>query len=102
MTNPSDEHLLVRLDFHSESSHFQRDSDHTYLFVKLDELVNETSAICAYKVLTDEDKTDSNAMDIIARTLSGSEWNADMVEAIVDLVRATGRKIEDLSELSDD
>lgn len=39
---------------------------------------------------------DSYSMDIIARTLSGSEWNADMIDAIADLIRATGRTIEDI------
>jgi hypothetical protein len=38
---------------------------------------------------------DSEALDIIARTLSGSEWTADMFDAIADLVRATGREIQD-------
>jgi len=39
--------------------------------------------------------TDAEALDIIARTLSGSEWTADMFDAIADLVRATGREIQD-------
>lgn len=38
---------------------------------------------------------DVEALDIIARTLSGSEWTADMFDAIADLVRATGREIQD-------
>lgn len=43
-----------------------------------------------------EDRTkDGEALDIIARTLSGSEWTADMFDAIADLVRATGREIQD-------
>ena len=36
------------------------------------------------------------ALDIIARTLSGTEWTADMFNAIADLVRATGRPVADL------
>lgn len=39
---------------------------------------------------------ESNALDIIARTLSESEWTPDMFDAIADLVRATGRTIADL------
>lgn len=43
----------------------------------------------------DDKSKDSEALDIIARTLSGSEWTADMFDAIADLVRATGREIQD-------
>lgn len=39
---------------------------------------------------------DSYSMDIIARTLSGAEWTPDLFDAIADLVRATGRTIEDV------
>lgn len=39
---------------------------------------------------------DREALDIIARTLSDSEWTADMFDAIADLIRSTGRPIADL------
>ena len=40
--------------------------------------------------------TDAQALDIIARTLSGAEWTPDLFDAIADLVRATGRTIADI------
>lgn len=39
---------------------------------------------------------ESDALDIIARTLSGSEWTPDMFDAIADLIRSTGRTISDI------
>lgn len=50
-----------------------------------------------YNVILDLERlaADSAAMDIIARTLSGSEWTSEMFDAIADLIRSTGRTIAD-------
>lgn len=49
------EHLLVRLAFHPDSSNQERDDCHAYLYEKLDELMREASAFSSYRVITDED-----------------------------------------------
>jgi len=49
------ESLYVQLSFHPDSSSQARDADHAYLFEKLKELIQETSAFSSYRVLTDED-----------------------------------------------
>jgi hypothetical protein len=38
----------------------------------------------------------ATALDRIATTLSGSAWSADTVDAVADIIRATGRTIADL------
>ena len=50
------ETITVVLVFHEDSSSNQRDDDFAYLFTKLDELVQETSAFATYCVETDETK----------------------------------------------
>jgi hypothetical protein len=39
---------------------------------------------------------DRNALDDIAELLSGEEWNPETLNTIADLVRETGRDIDDL------
>lgn len=41
-------------------------------------------------------KKDSDALDFIAKTMSGVEWHADVVDIIADVVRGTGREVKDL------
>ena len=36
------------------------------------------------------------ALDTIALMMSGSEWDADLIEQVAAVVRATGRTIQDL------
>lgn len=40
-------------------------------------------------------KEDAVALDQIADCLRAPDWNADTLDAIADIVRATGRKVED-------
>jgi hypothetical protein len=42
--------------------------------------------------------TDRAALDVIAHTLDGREWEADTLDAIADLVRATGRLVRDVGD----
>jgi len=42
--------------------------------------------------------TDSEALNLIADLLSGTEWNIDTLMSISDLVTSTGREIKDLEE----
>jgi len=42
--------------------------------------------------------TDSEALNLIADLLSGTEWNIDTLISISDLVTSTGREIKDLEE----
>lgn len=42
--------------------------------------------------------TDSEALNLIADLLSGTEWNIDTLMSISDLVTSTGREIKDLGE----
>jgi hypothetical protein len=44
----------------------------------------------------------SEALDAVARELSGVSWNADTVERIAAIVGLTGRTIKDVSEADDD
>lgn len=37
--------------------------------------------------------TDKEALDAIARLMSGNEWNPDTTTTIADIVKATGRTI---------
>jgi hypothetical protein len=46
------ESIYVRLTFHDDSTHDQRDADFACLYEKLDELIAETSAFCSHQVLT--------------------------------------------------
>jgi hypothetical protein len=41
--------------------------------------------------------TDVEAMDAIAELMSGAEWNPDLLDAIADIVRSTGRDLEDIA-----
>jgi hypothetical protein len=41
---------------------------------------------------------DSEALNLIADLLSGTEWNIDTLMSISDLVTSTGREIKDLEE----
>ena len=47
--------------------------------------------------MSDVTTTDAQALDEIADLLSGNEWDADTIEAIAQLVRQTGRPVEDVS-----
>lgn len=38
---------------------------------------------------------DTTALNAITNALSGTEWSADTLDAIADVVRATGRTIAD-------
>ena len=40
----------------------------------------------------------SAALDLIANTMSASEWNADTLDAIAEIVRSTGRAVDDLEQ----
>lgn len=42
--------------------------------------------------------TDSEALNLIADLISGTEWNIDTLMSISDLVTSTGREIKDLEE----
>lgn len=46
--------------------------------------------------LTHPLNTDASALDHIAAILTGSEWNADTITHIADIVRHTGRTVTDL------
>ena len=71
------------------------DCDFSYPAASIEEAIHAWEGL---KVVRWDDPAppDSNALDIIARTLSGSEWTPDMFDAIADLVRATGRTIADV------
>lgn len=43
-----------------------------------------------------DDSPDAAALSAIAGLLSASEWSADTLDAVADLVRATGREIRDV------
>lgn len=43
--------------------------------------------------------TDTEALDRLAELMSGAEWSADTLDAIADVVRATGRSIDNCDEL---
>ena len=45
--------------------------------------------------------TDRDALDFIAIILSAREWTADTCSQIADIVRATGRRVDDLPEVSE-
>jgi hypothetical protein len=40
----------------------------------------------------------SAALDLIANIMSASEWNADTLDAIAEIVRSTGRAVDDLEQ----
>lgn len=40
---------------------------------------------------------DAQALDAIARLMSGNEWDTETIEAVADLVTETGRTIADLN-----
>lgn len=40
---------------------------------------------------------DSDALDAIAAELCGREWSADVVAVIAEIVRATGRDVDDIA-----
>lgn len=46
--------------------------------------------------MDDSPLTDTEAMDLIARELSGEEWSADTFDVIAAYVRGTGRAIADV------
>jgi hypothetical protein len=39
---------------------------------------------------------DAQALDAVAALFSATEWSSDLVDTVVDTIRATGRTIEDL------
>lgn len=41
---------------------------------------------------------DSVILDVIAALLSGSEWDADTVNEVANLIRSTGRHVADIGE----
>lgn len=41
---------------------------------------------------------DTDALDAIARLLSGQEWSPDTLDGIADIVRATGRTVADSAD----
>ena len=41
--------------------------------------------------------SDAQALDAIARLMSGNEWDTETIEAVADLVTETGRAIADLN-----
>jgi hypothetical protein len=50
---------------------------------------------------TDRKISDERAMNAIAALMSGSEWSADTLDVIADMVRATGRTVADSGEYED-
>ena len=44
------------------------------------------------------DIEDSRALDLIQGLLNGEEWDSDTVDNIANIVRATGRCIDDLEQ----
>lgn len=42
--------------------------------------------------------TDTEALDLIAATLSGEPWSPDTLDAIAAAVRATGRTVADVAD----
>lgn len=42
-----------------------------------------------------EPMTDTEAMDEIKEIMSGNEWSPDTLDSIAELVKETGREIED-------
>jgi hypothetical protein len=40
---------------------------------------------------------DSNALDAIAALMSGTEWEASTLDDIAEIVRSTGRVIDDVA-----
>lgn len=42
--------------------------------------------------------TSDEALDAIAAAMSGREWDADCVERVAEIVRATGRVVADVDE----
>lgn len=45
-----------------------------------------------------EPSDDSKALDELAEFMSGREWDADATQVIADLIRGTGRSIEDVND----
>ncbi len=45
-----------------------------------------------------EGRTDANALDAITEAMSGTEWNADTLDLVANLVRCTGRIITEPGE----
>lgn len=43
-------------------------------------------------------RSDSHCLDLIQAQLDGEEWNADTLSTIAELVRSTGRCIDDLEQ----
>ncbi len=41
---------------------------------------------------------DARALDAIARELDGVEWDADTLDAIAAIIRATGRQVRDIED----
>lgn len=41
--------------------------------------------------------TDAQALDAVAALLSAEQWSSDHIEAVADMVRATGRTIADIA-----
>lgn len=39
--------------------------------------------------------TDSAALDLIAELMSATEWDPDTLNTIADIIRSTGRSIDD-------
>lgn len=44
----------------------------------------------------DDAMADSHAMNRIAALLSGSEWDADLILQVAEIVKGTGREVSDL------
>lgn len=45
------------------------------------------------------DLTDEQALDAIARELDGTEWGADTLERVAELVRRTSREVRDVDDV---
>ena len=54
MSRDAAEIVVVELTFHADSTQQERDTDFAYLYEKLSELIQETSAFSSYYVRTDE------------------------------------------------
>lgn len=64
----------------------------------------EPQAMQLVASFTDENPTattDIAAMNGIAALMSGNEWDADMLDVIADIVRQTGRAVENSDEYED-
>jgi hypothetical protein len=79
-------HTCVLVDQDCRSQQFWDDFDNA----------SDSEAIAVGRELGRPILPDSQALDAVAELLSAADWSSEHIAAVADMVRATGRSIEDV------